>query len=126
MTLPEDFLKNMSLVVPRKEFEAFVKALADDQQTTSIRFNRAKFSAEEAKLHFGDTAQVGWCEEGLYLDHRPQFTLDPLLHAGAYYVQEASRDPADEHSADCDCPNEAAPAPYTLDLPPRDICRACL
>ena len=90
MTLPEDFLKNMSLVVPRKEFEAFVKALADDQQTTSIRFNRAKFSAEEAKLHFGDTAQVGWCEEGLYLDHRPQFTLDPLLHAGAYYVQEAS------------------------------------
>ena len=25
-----------------------------------------------------------------YLLQRPQFTLDPLLHAGAYYVQEAS------------------------------------
>ena len=27
---------------------------------------------------------------GRYLDVRPQFTLDPLLHGGAYYVQEAS------------------------------------
>lgn len=90
MTLPKDFLQNMSSVVPEKEYDAFVKALADDQQTTSIRYNKAKFSAAEAKSHFGDITQVGWCEEGLYLDHRPQFTLDPLLHAGAYYVQEAS------------------------------------
>jgi len=27
---------------------------------------------------------------GQYLKERPRFTLDPLLHAGAYYVQEAS------------------------------------
>ena len=27
---------------------------------------------------------------GYYLDQRPPFTFDPLLHAGAYYVQEAS------------------------------------
>jgi len=33
---------------------------------------------------------VPWCEYGFYLSERPQFTLDPLLHAGAYYVQEAS------------------------------------
>ncbi|MGE4414958.1 MAG: hypothetical protein AB7D08_06485, partial [Bacteroidales bacterium] len=27
---------------------------------------------------------------GYYLNHRPDFTEDPTLHAGAYYVQEAS------------------------------------
>ncbi len=31
-----------------------------------------------------------WCADGRYLDERPSFTLDPLFHAGAYYVQEAS------------------------------------
>lgn len=34
--------------------------------------------------------QVPWCPKGWYLKERPSFTLDPLLHAGAYYVQEAS------------------------------------
>lgn len=33
---------------------------------------------------------VHWCQQGYYLPQRPSFTLDPLLHAGAYYVQEAS------------------------------------
>ena len=34
--------------------------------------------------------QVPWCPEGFYLPGRPQFTFDPLFHAGCYYVQEAS------------------------------------
>ena len=33
---------------------------------------------------------VPWCPEGLYLEGRPQFTFDPLFHAGCYYVQEAA------------------------------------
>jgi 16S rRNA C967 or C1407 C5-methylase (RsmB/RsmF family)/NOL1/NOP2/fmu family ribosome biogenesis protein len=33
---------------------------------------------------------VPWCTNGVYLTVRPVFTLDPALHAGAYYVQEAS------------------------------------
>ncbi len=33
---------------------------------------------------------VPWCSQGRYLDQRPVFTLDPLFHAGAYYVQEAA------------------------------------
>ncbi len=32
---------------------------------------------------------VPWCGDGLYLTKRPQFTLDPAFHAGAYYPQEA-------------------------------------
>ena len=34
--------------------------------------------------------QVPWSKFGRYLPARPIFTLDPLLHGGAYYVQEAS------------------------------------
>jgi 16S rRNA C967 or C1407 C5-methylase (RsmB/RsmF family)/NOL1/NOP2/fmu family ribosome biogenesis protein len=33
---------------------------------------------------------VAWSEYGRYLPERPVFTLDPLFHAGTYYVQEAS------------------------------------
>ena len=33
---------------------------------------------------------VAWCETGFYLPKRLTFTFDPLFHAGAYYVQEAS------------------------------------
>lgn len=32
---------------------------------------------------------IPWNPYGYYLSERPKFTLDPLLHAGAYYVQEA-------------------------------------
>lgn len=33
---------------------------------------------------------VAWNSKGYYLESRPLFTADPLLHAGVYYVQEAS------------------------------------
>jgi 16S rRNA C967 or C1407 C5-methylase (RsmB/RsmF family)/NOL1/NOP2/fmu family ribosome biogenesis protein len=34
--------------------------------------------------------RVPWSSFGYYLPWRPSFTLDPIFHAGAYYVQEAS------------------------------------
>jgi 16S rRNA C967 or C1407 C5-methylase (RsmB/RsmF family)/NOL1/NOP2/fmu family ribosome biogenesis protein len=37
-----------------------------------------------------DMRSIPWTIYGKYLKQRPVFTLDPLLHAGAYYVQEAS------------------------------------
>ena len=33
---------------------------------------------------------VPWSRYGLLLDERPQFTLDPMFHAGTYYVQDSS------------------------------------
>ena len=33
---------------------------------------------------------VSWCPLGCYLSERPRFLLDPRMHAGMYYVQEAS------------------------------------
>ncbi len=58
----------------------------DQAASISIRQNPQK----KTPLSFLSDGSVPWCEEGLYLKERPVFTLDPLLHAGAYYVQEAS------------------------------------
>lgn len=52
---------------------------------TSARLNPYKPSGV-----FATAEQVPWCATGRYLVERPSFTLDPLFHAGAYYVQEAS------------------------------------
>ena len=51
----------------------------------SVRLNPIKPSKA-----FADATPVPWCTQGRYLDQRPSFTADPLLHAGCYYVQEAS------------------------------------
>ncbi|MDE6332803.1 MAG: hypothetical protein K2L80_09390 [Muribaculaceae bacterium] len=52
--------------------------------SVSVRYNRAKC----ATVPGGDT--VPWCGRGRYLDSRPAFTYDPLMHQGVYYVQDAS------------------------------------
>lgn len=52
---------------------------------TSIRINPRK-----PAMAFTDLDSVPWNSEGFYLQERPVFTLDPLFHAGTYYVQEAS------------------------------------
>lgn len=52
---------------------------------TSIRMNVRKLPVASSRVN-----QVPWCEQGYYLDERPVFTLDPIFHAGSYYVQEAS------------------------------------
>lgn len=49
----------------------------------SLRVNHAKWTGP-------DTERVPWCTAGRYLAERPAFTFDPRLHAGHYYVQEAS------------------------------------
>jgi 16S rRNA C967 or C1407 C5-methylase (RsmB/RsmF family) len=39
---------------------------------------------------FEISGDVPWAPDSYYLSSRPSFTLDPLFHAGTYYVQEAS------------------------------------
>lgn len=57
----------------------------------SIRLNSAKLPSPETPfLADRILSEVAWCRGAYYLDRRPVFTLDPCLHAGAYYVQEAS------------------------------------
>lgn len=73
----------------RAEFEAVHQSGA---QVTSIRFNPAKRHHFSDVLPLADLLQepVPWSSKGYYLTTRPSFTTDPLFHAGAYYVQEAS------------------------------------
>lgn len=63
----------------------------EEPASVSVRLNPAKVSSDFAKEHFGkDIAQVPWCQSGYFLEDRPRFTLDPLFHAGCYYVQDSS------------------------------------
>ncbi len=67
-----------------KEAPAFLDAMRKPP-VVSVRLNSRKPGAE-----FPEGRPVKWCQTGFYLPERPVFTLDPLLHAGAYYVQDAS------------------------------------
>ena len=69
-----------------KGFEqtAFEAIHQSGEQVVSIRINPAK------KVERTTDAPVPWCKDAYYLPKRPSFTLDPLFHAGGYYVQEAS------------------------------------
>ena len=80
---PENFLESLS-GEPGFAPEKFTIVHKNAETPTSIRLNPFKIS----DLKRGD--QVPWCPDGYYLDTRPFFTLDPLFHAGCYYVQEAS------------------------------------
>jgi 16S rRNA C967 or C1407 C5-methylase (RsmB/RsmF family)/NOL1/NOP2/fmu family ribosome biogenesis protein len=65
------------------DFDQFIRSL-DQIPAVSVRINPRKFRFQT------DKKNVPWCETGLYLSERPSFTLDPIFHSGAYYVQEAS------------------------------------
>ncbi len=83
MNLPQQLIDSLTTV---KGFdkEALIAA-HNHPAVTSVRLNPHKYSTA-----FADNEQVPWCASGRYLNERPVFTLDPLFHAGAYYVQEAS------------------------------------
>jgi 16S rRNA C967 or C1407 C5-methylase (RsmB/RsmF family)/NOL1/NOP2/fmu family ribosome biogenesis protein len=56
----------------------------DQVPSISLRTNPQKFSSPIA------AEKIPWCETGIFLKERPSYTLDPIFHSGAYYVQEAS------------------------------------
>lgn len=84
--LPEDFIRETRLVMGEERLNRFLEAFNEDAPT-SIRLN-PKTSKHRGTVPSGQ--QVPWCPEGFYLPGRPQFTFDPLFHAGCYYVQEAA------------------------------------
>ncbi len=65
----------------------FTEVHVSGGQVTSVRLNPGKIVKH---YNFNPEGAVPWCEHGYYLAERPSFTADPLFHAGAYYVQEAS------------------------------------
>ena len=82
MQLPEEFIRETRLVMGDDRLNRFMEAF-NEEAPTSIRVNPARHA-------LADGERVPWCQEGYYLEGRPQFTFDPLFHAGCYYVQEAA------------------------------------
>jgi len=76
---------------------AFLAVHNAGAQLVSVRLNEEKISFQNnqwpeniTEPPFKISGTVPWASHAYYLSVRPSFTLDPLFHAGAYYVQEAS------------------------------------
>ena len=91
MNLPQEFADSMIAYMGKDEYDRLAAAL-DTTPPVSMRLNPSKMTADERKdiVKRMKATRVPWCDMGFYLAERPQFTFDPLLHAGCYYVQEAS------------------------------------
>lgn len=83
-----DYLRHDVATAPLADILA--ESLDRSDPVCAIRLNRAK-PADLTPLTDGASA-VPWCPSGLILPdgERPRFTFDPLLHQGAYYVQDPS------------------------------------
>ena len=83
MNIKETFVKYMEEAIGHENalvaFSAF-----EEPASTAVRYNPFKSCSKM------DGKQVPWSDHGLILPERPLFTLDPLFHAGAYYVQDSS------------------------------------
>lgn len=88
MTLPDDFINQTKAFMDNALWQTLSNALTEDAPV-SIRLNAEKCCGRGVTVADAD-GKVAWCDGGYYLKSRPTFTFDPLLHAGLYYVQEAS------------------------------------
>ena len=84
MQLPEDFIRETKQLMGAERFSRYMEAF-DEEAPVSIRLNPQTLGDGSCAFE-----RVPWCKEGYYLEGRPQFTFDPLFHAGCYYVQEAA------------------------------------
>ena len=87
--LPEKFIASLA-GLPGFNQEAFVQTHQAPADFTSVRLNQFKPFDLAGHPFMHTMTPMDWCEQGYYLTGRPSFVLDPLWHAGAYYVQEAS------------------------------------
>ena len=84
--LPDGFKALIREEIGENRAKTLLSALCGEPET-SVRLNRLKQSEEPL---YPDMTPVPWCRSGFYLKERPIFTLNPLLHAGVFYVQDAS------------------------------------
>lgn len=108
--IPQQLIQSLQNIAGFNE-HSFLEVHQSGNQITSIRLNPLKQNGmlnneQEMANNEGEIAnedvipdsqflipnsqKIPWCQHGYYLPQRPYFTHDPLFHAGAYYVQEAS------------------------------------
>ena len=86
--LPADFTTLTRRLMGDERFERYLKSF-EEGAPVSIRLNPKKLAISNWQLAVSHEP-VPWCCNAYYLKQRPNFTMDPLLHAGCYYVQEAA------------------------------------
>ncbi|THU39885.1 RNA methyltransferase [Niastella caeni] len=101
MQLPQQLLDSLTGIAGFDK-EAFVQVHESGEQVVSVRVNpfKSEIGNRQSAIdgsdltigHFNlpQLSKIPWCSYGYYLPERPAFIFDPLIHAGAYYVQEAS------------------------------------
>lgn len=103
MELPVEFKEYAIAALGEEVASELFDAIGSGEEVTSVRVNPLKEVAASPNTCVGMPEEcfpdyfpaeveerVPWTRLGYYLKERPVFTLDPLFHAGAYYVQEAS------------------------------------
>lgn len=87
MQLPQAFIQMLATL---PGYDNVADALMSTPPAVAVRFSPTKAGADiAARLAARDL--VPWSDGlGLYLDTRPQFTFDPALYYGCYYVQDPS------------------------------------
>ncbi len=83
MDFPKEFIEYTSRLFGEERWQKFLGSFSQETPV-SVRYNPFKPVSD-----MFDGESVPWCKDAYWLKDRPKFTLDPLLHAGAYYVQEA-------------------------------------
>lgn len=94
--LPSAFIRSL-VKLDHFDPEAFLAVHESGNQLISVHLNPGKPIITDGKWlenivepPFDISGKVPWAADAYYLSSRPSFTLDPLFHAGTYYVQEAS------------------------------------
>ncbi len=91
--IPALFTKTLAEQFGPEEGNALAASL-DTPPSVSVRVNsRKNVSGSDTAALLGSLTEletISWARGGYTLKERPSFTLDPLLHAGAYYVQDAA------------------------------------
>lgn len=89
MNLPHQFISLTQELLGQSDSQNLIDSLIEERPI-SIRLNQEKIGRYKVGITGEGMLEIPWCRSGYYLDTRPTFTYDPLFHAGAYYVQEAS------------------------------------
>ncbi|HEY4935273.1 MAG TPA: RNA methyltransferase [Puia sp.] len=94
--IPSQLIKSLSNM-DHFDPEAFLTVHESGDQLVSLHMNPGKpilqdgsWPLEINEPPFEISDKVPWAPDAYYLSARPSFTMDPLFHAGLYYVQEAS------------------------------------
>lgn len=86
MILPTAFESYTKNLMGTELYANFLQVM-QQEPTAFIRLNPYKCPHYQFTM---PTTPVAWCGYGYALKSKPQFTFDPLFHAGLYYVQEQS------------------------------------